>query len=276
MNTSAPLLFLSLEAELLSFCIFCGSYNSPGQLLENSLVFQTVALQLKFVFPLLLRDPLPGFLNIHVYTLFTGTLSCCCTQEHSQVASSRVGRGVGFSIGVLRLPIGEDKYLGDVFPAVLSRLLIRYQKLHPFITTDILLYLFPDLFPPPSHGDTFSKIWVLLKRNKFLQQHPVQLEWLSIHSSFSFSSAGEVDAGQFSSVLHCLGIGAMLGKFFYPLQCIQANFYFSSEVLVLSLEWNGSLFLSTKSTLSFSSPNSNFQVFPKLDQKGWSCCAGLY
>lgn len=59
---------------------------------------------------------------------------------------------------------------------------------------DILM--FPSLvFPPLRNGGATSVLWMLRKRNGFLQLQPTQLGQPRIHSMFSTSSVGEVATG---------------------------------------------------------------------------------
>lgn len=57
----------------------------------------------------------------------------------------------------------------------------------PLVHSDVLICLFPNLLPPPSHGGTASILWVVQERNGFLQHYYIHLRKLGIHSLFSLS-----------------------------------------------------------------------------------------
>lgn len=71
---------------------------------------------------------------------------------------------------------------------------------HKLYTSCTLLWPFDFLlswFPPiltPSHKVPASVLWVLLRRNKFFQQHPTQMEKPSTHSLLSFFPTWESPA----------------------------------------------------------------------------------
>lgn len=83
----------------------------------------------------------------------------------------------------------QSQRLMDGLPAeVLSTIIMNYV---PRILFDILICLFPDLFPAPSHGGFSLVFWVLLEINGFPQSCPAELgqPWHSL-TAFLFHSGG--------------------------------------------------------------------------------------
>ena len=97
-------------------------------------------------------------------------------------ACTRVGVGVGLALEHLCWPWAR---LGSPQVRFTQQLMCRLpagehkgfsRNCILFMPSDILICIFPDFLPPPSHGGPPWVLWLLQERNSFPQQHPTQLQ----------------------------------------------------------------------------------------------------
>lgn len=109
MDTPAPHFLLSFVAEFLSFCVFSGSYNSPGWLLKNLFCYPNGGTTAQICCFSLSTDPD----LISECKPFTRAHSYCHTQEHAQKASLRVEKGMDLALGELEMPVSLTEESSD-------------------------------------------------------------------------------------------------------------------------------------------------------------------
>ena len=146
----------------------------------------------------------------------------------------------------------------------------------PKIPFDILMYFFPDLLPPPSHGPAATVLWAQLERNRFLQQHPRHwYGWvLTHHSLFPLKQSLLLPGSPAPCSVALLGwmvvvvVLVLLSSFF--LCYVQ---FFSQWYTGMS-PWGG-----WTSTVSLSSvlsvQDSYLQFFFLTDESGWGRFSAL-
>ena len=144
----------------------------------------------------------------------------------------------------------------------------------PKIPFDILMYFFPDLLPPPSHGPAATVLWAQLERNRFLQQHPRHwYGWvLTHHSLFPLKQSLLLPGSPAPCSVALLGWMVVVVVLVLLSFCAMSNF-FPSGILECLLGEAGLLqFLSLLCYLSRTAISSFFSWLMRVVGEGFLLC----